>query len=157
MMSNVNSIQNSQAFFLSGKNAITLIALHLQEDRGWIYSLRNDTSSKFNETRESVHGEHMEVLLAWNYILSQSCLQMNIFWLLTQSQVALCLTPDRVYIGQVQGINGQFELFFTLWHRRQHASDGIWGALEKKKSGCGLVQTNNQTGRKPNHKMSLFG
>lgn len=92
-------------------------------------------------------GEHMEALLAWNYILSQSCLQMNIFWLLTQSQVAACLTQGRVYIAQVQGINRQFELFFPpltqvpiceWWHLR-----GIG-----KKSGCSFTHTNNQTGRK---------
>lgn len=83
-------------------------------------------------------GEHMEVLLAWNYILSQSCLQMNIFWLLTQSQVALCLTPDRVYIGQVQGINGQLNCslrFDTGANMRVMAFEEHW---KKKKLAAAL-------------------
>lgn len=74
--------------------------------------------------------EHMEALLPWNYILSQSWLQMNIFWLLTQS-------THRTGAGNKCAV---WTVLYTLtqvpvckwWHLRN--------IRKKKISGCDLTQ-----------------
>lgn len=73
--------------------------------------------------------EHMEALLAWNYILSQSCLQMNIFWLLTQS-------THRTGAGNKRAV---WTVLYALtqvpvcewWHLRN---------IRQKRSGCDLTR-----------------
>lgn len=89
------------------------IALHLQKDGGEFILKEMILHRNLMKLEKGFTGEHVEALLACNYILSQSCLQMNIFWLLTQSQVAACLTPGRVYIDtganmQVMAFEGDF-------------------------------------------------